>query len=53
MTSFTPKDNAYSKNQRLITNQTMKKRLAELDRMKNTTDYKKRTKFNEDHLDEI
>lgn len=51
MTSFTPKDHSYSNKQKLIYNQTMKQRLAELDRLKYPTDYKKR--INEDHLDEI
>jgi hypothetical protein len=51
MTSFTPKDHTYSKKQKLITNQMMKTKLAELDRLKFPTDYKKR--INEDHLDEI
>lgn len=53
MTSFTPKDHMFSKQQKLITNQLLKKRIAELDRMKYPTDYKINNRVNENHLDEI
>lgn len=53
MTSFTPKDHSYSKKQKLMTNQLMKTKLAELDRLKFPTDYKIKKRINEDHLDEI
>ena len=54
MTSFTPKDHMFSKQHKTMTNQLLKKRIAELDRMKFPTDFKGiKRGVNENHLDEI
>ena len=52
MTSFTGKDHSWSKTQKIINNQLLEKRIAELDRLKNPIN-KNKNRFNEDNLDEV